>query len=62
MLHKLQASFIIIEPDLPIRIGLTPGLHHWPHTVWDLARFVCLVNDLWNKLWVMISLTCWVFV
>lgn len=61
MLHKVQASFVIIKSDLPIGVGKTPRLHHGPDTVWNLIGLVSLMDDLWNEFWVMVALTSWVF-
>ena len=49
--YKLQASFVIIESETPVRICNLPGLHEWSDCLWDIGTPICLVKNLWNQFW-----------
>ena len=62
MLDKIRTGFIIIESDLPVGVGLAPGLHHGPDAIRHLVGLESLVNDLGNELWIITALADWMFV
>ena len=49
-LDKVNTGIIIVEPNFPILVLPSPGLHEWSYTLWHVAGLVCLMDEFGDKL------------